>query len=427
MDNVESHLASNEFKKLQGQKLFLGNQVGCVSSRINVQKYEDFLVKQGAQVTPTISEADIVLIDTCAFSEYWEKESVKSIQEYQSKSPTQAKVIVSGCLPVMDLTKLKNIYQGPYFTPKNETQLARILDIDPEEDKFLAPKAPRGRFMNPDEYSDSSFRIGLLCKVLRFFHRIENYFMLGRLPLIGPLLNATQYINEKAFAVNISQGCMGDCSFCVIPMAKGRTQSMPIGSIIDLVREKVTVEKVNKIILSSEDTGAYGVDIGASIVDLLKHLHLMKEKFYLYILFFDPRWLKLYGEDLIPILKQGRVRYLQFPLQSGSNKVLSRMRRSYKIEDVMPIIRKIHKEVPNLTLQTQIISGFPGESEEDHQATKKILKEKNFNHAWIFEFSNRKGARTETMEGHLPIEVIRRRARELRMASGDYLEISKHR
>lgn len=413
--------------KLQGQKLFLGNQVGCVSSRVNVQKYEDFIKRQGAEVTSELAQADIVLVDTCAFSEYWEKESVQSVVEYQKKSPVEAKIVVCGCLPVMDLPKLKSIYQGAYFTPKNETQLARILDIDPEEDKFLAPTAPRGRFMNPDEYSDSSTRIGLLCQVLRFFHRLEDFMMLGRLPVIGPLLNATQYINKSAYAVNISQGCMGDCSFCVIPMAKGRTQSMPIGSIVELVREKVTKEGVKKIVLSSEDTGAYGVDMGVSIVDLLKHLHQMPEKFYLYILFFDPRWLKQHGEALIPLLKQGRVRYLQFPLQSGSNSVLSRMRRSYKVEDVMPIIRKIHKEVPRLTLQTQIIAGFPGESEEDHRATRKLLKEKLFNHAWIFEFSNRKGSRTESMTDHLPFEVVRRRARELRWTTGDYLEISKHR
>lgn len=419
----------NTEHRLEGKKLFVAKQVGCTSSRINVDRYQNFILGFGASTADSPHAADIILVDTCAFSEDWEKASLKNITETQVQARENAKVIVCGCLPAMNEKKLKSSFQGDYFSPKSEKDLGRILGLDQEELQFFELERVRGSFLNPKLYGASSKRIQALFYFLIFCHRLNHrlsgMFDLHRLPLLGRLLDSSQLVNPHAYSLAVSQGCLGSCSFCVIPLSKGRTQSTSLGLILENIREKVA-HGTRKIVLTSEDTGAYGKDIGVTVVDLLEHIQDIPGDFDLHLSFFDPRWLGVYENGLIATLKRGKIKYLQLPLQSASNSVLGRMRRCYQIEEVERILGRIREEVPRLTLQTQIIAGFPGETLEEHLETKAFLQKRWFHSSWIFEFCQREGAETEKMAGFVPAQVIKSRARELRMASGDYMEISKH-
>ncbi|MBI2027038.1 MAG: radical SAM protein [Deltaproteobacteria bacterium] len=376
-----------------------------------VKHYEEFITSHGATLTFHPQEADILLVDTCATNQLKEDESLGLIKQHEAIAKEGSKVIVCGCLAGINPKRLQEHFKGEFFSPKNEKQLAQILCLDEEDAKLLTAFDPRGRFMGGD-YTGASKKFRFLVRLCTLFHKIDHFFSLNWVPVFGKFLSCTQAANPYAYAISISQGCLGNCSFCVIPMAKGRTVSLPLALITDKIR--IMVEKgVKKIILTSEDTGAYGSDIGISIIDLLKQIHKIPGDFELYIHYFDPRWLRLYGHELKVLLAQRRIQYLQLALQSGDNEILKRMKRAYLIDQVLPFIEDFRKSFPRLAMSTQIITGFPGETQAQFENSKSLLKKRLFDNVDVFAFSNRPGADTNTIPGHLEDKIIQERRRVL--------------
>lgn len=395
-------------QKLQGKKVYVTDQISCTSSRVYIKRYEDFCLFQGSAATRNIKEADIVLVDTCAVNKQREDMSLEMVKRSEMTAKEGAKVIVCGCLSGINPQRLQEHFKGEFFSPKNEDQLAKILGIDEEDAKFLDRFNVRGRFMGGTDYTDLSWQLKFFIRLCTLLHVTDNRFPLQWVPYVGRLLDCTQAANSKAYAMNISQGCLGNCTFCVIPMSKGRTVSLPLSLIVEKIQSVLELG-VKRIILTSEDTGAYGADMGATIIDLLKHIHKIQGNFKLYINFFDPRWLRLYGDELIEIAKEGRLSYLQLPLQSASNSVLKRMKRAYLIEQVLPKIVELKTKAPKVSLATQFIAGFPGETKEEFEETRSLVRKRIFHRTDVFDFSDRPGAETEGMPDHLPTEVISER------------------
>lgn len=416
-DPVSSGKIPFKTKKLSGKKLYMGEQVSCTGSRVYVQHYADFMMLHGCEITTEPTQADYHLIDTCGVNHFKEQMSYDIIKKSESVAKEGAQVLVCGCLAGMSPQKIKDKFNGAsLFSPKNEKQLAIILGLDEEEAKFLSSSSDiRGRFLGGDDflYAGTGIQYKLMMKSVALLQNINNNVPLTWMPVLGKLIHCTHAANPQVYAITISQGCLGNCSFCIIPMAKGKTQSMPMGMIGNKIRTLVE-QGVKKIVLTSEDTGAYGKDNDTSIVNLLGKIHEMQEDFSLYINFFDPRWLRSYGEELAEIIAKGRIRYLQFPIQSGSNSVLNRMRRAYQMEYVLPYLRQYRKQFPGLAMATQVIVGFPGETEEEFECTRNVMRENLFDFVEVFEFSNRPGSEAEKMDNHLPAELIKSRVNQLK-------------
>lgn len=399
--------------KLKGKKLFVSGQISCTGSRTSLSRYEEFILSHGATSAGKAAEADIVLVDTCAFNREKEQQSLQVIDDNKKAARSDAKVIVTGCLAGINPQKLRENFDGDFFSPKNEEQLAYILCLDDEENQFLTLSDPRGRFMGGDNWVGSRLYMKWIVGTATFLHKLDNKLGLRWIPVLKHLLAASQAANPQTYAVTISQGCLGQCAFCVIPMAKGRTTSMPMGLIVDKIRG-VVESGVQKIILSSEDIGAYGHDIGTSFTTLLKKINEIPGDFKLYLHFFDPRWLTSMQDDLVEIVAGGKVAYMQLPLQSGSNRVLGLMRRAYRIEPVLKVVERLKAAAPRMTIGTQLIAGFPTETAADHAETKNILRRGLFDWVEVFEFSHRPGAATEKIPDHLPGETVAKRAKEIR-------------
>ena len=401
-------------KKLEGKTLFVSDRVSCTSSRVTVQRYAEFLRGHGAVATSDQRQADIVLVDTCAFDEHNEDKSIDVVRQSQAAAKEGAKVIVCGCLAGINPRRLQEHFGGEFFSPKSEDQLRHILGLEVDTEAFVTPLDPGGRFMG-GKWLGTSRTQTFAVAAIQWLHRVDARIPLGRVPGLRHALASSQAANPHAYAITISQGCLGNCSFCVIPMAKGKTTSLPIGMIVQKVRDAVA-RGARKIILTSEDTGAYGKDIGASLTGLLEKVHAVPGDFRIYIHFFDPRWLKSCAQELLPLVASGRIAYIQFPIQSGSDQVLSRMRRGYQIEQVLPAIRAIKRASPGITIATQVIAGFPGETPAEFAATRQVLAERVFDWVQVFEFSNRPGAAAGALPDHLPQEEVVRRAKQLRGA-----------
>lgn len=417
-----SELQQESFRKTARKKrLYTSGSLGCTNAMVLFQRYVDFVLSHGFEKTSTPGDADVILIDTCASTQNQENASFDLIGQESSQAKDDAKVIVCGCLPAINPKTFQEKWRGDYFTPSNQFMLARILGIDREEEKFLTPYENPGRFMGAEDAKAVVLHAHVplaraLARALLELHRLNNKIP-GRLfeRLAPRLFWISQQCNARNYTINISQGCVGSCTFCVIPKAKGRTKSLPMGLIVEKLREKVEAG-VRHFTLSSDDSGAYGIDIGTNIVELLKKIHEIPGDFALSINCFDPRWWRSRKEGMKEIFALGKVKYIQVALQSGSDAVLQKMRRAYKIDEVMTTLRELRVQFPDLILGSQFIAGFPGETEENFLLSQKIFEEDLFDHIFVFDYCHRPGAETENMAGHLPESLVKERGHRLRRA-----------
>ena len=398
--------------RLGGKRLYVAGQLSCTASRISFNRYEDFILRHGAARASSAADADIILFDSCAFNQEKEEQSLALIRKCESEARESAKLIVTGCIAGISPARLQEHYRCEYFAPSDEKQLAYLLCIDDAEDQFLELSDPRGRFMGTEGFEGGDWKLQAMARVAGLFHRVDHHVSLRRVPFLKHMLAASQAANPHGYALSISRGCLGHCSFCVIPMAKGSTTSLPLGLITDHVRT-VVARGTRRIVLTSEDIGAFGKDVGVEFPDLLEKLVRIDGNFTLYLHFYDPRWLRTQERRLIPLLQSGKIAYLQAPLQSGSDRILKLMRRGYLMHHVLPALGRIREQAPGVSLGTQIIAGFPSETEGEHRDTRRVLQSGLFDYAQIFPFSNRPGAAAAALPGHLPAKTVRRRAREL--------------
>jgi len=405
--------------KLQGKSLYVSDHVTCSSSRASVNKYVEFMIRHGVNVTTQAAGADLILVDTCAFSRDSEDSSIEVVKQQDQVKKDNAVMIVCGCLVAINPDRLRQNFRGEFFSPRNESHLAHILGVEDTDEEFFGAFDLRANFLGGTTVKTASSWKKAKIGMGKTLHQINDRIPLESIPFLDRLLASTHALHSRAACITIEQGCLGNCSFCVIPLAKGQTRSVPIGLIVDQVKKSVA-GGVRDIVLGGEDTGSYGNDIRVTIKELLNKICDVEGKFRLYVPFFDPRWLKKHTEDIIEISKTGKLRYLQTPFQSVSNSVLRRMKRAYMMEQVLPFIDRLRNEAPQTHLATQIIVGFPGETDEEFQTTSDYFKanRKKFARVDIFPYSERPGAESATMDGKLPEEVIQRRVQQLRQVIG---------
>ena len=196
------------------------------------------------------------------------------------------------------------------------------------------------------------------------------------LPLLDlPKIRKNQYVE----IIPLSTGCLGSCTYCKTRHARGKLGSYDPNAIVERVKQAVE-EGVLEIWLTSEDTGAYGRDIGTSLPELLRSIiAVMPAPTMLRVGMTNPPYILEHLEAMVDILNHPRVyAFLHVPVQSGSNKVLDKMNREYGIEEFMEVCDFLLEYIPDITLATDIICGFPTETDEDFEETMKLVEKYKF-------------------------------------------------
>ena len=209
--------------------------------------------------------------------------------------------------------------------------------------------------------------------------------------------------------VSISVGCNNTCTFCIVPSLRGREKDRPQDDIVAEVRALVS-EGVNEITLLGQNVNAYGVDFGNRAA-FAKLLRACGEVEGLQRIRFTSPHPRDFTEDVIEAMAEtpNVMPHLHMPLQSGSDRILQSMRRSYRIDRYRSIIEKVRKTIPHSTITTDLIVGFPGESEEDFQGTMAACEEMRFLAAYTFQYSKRPGTPAAEMADQVPAAVISER------------------
>ena len=220
---------------------------------------------------------------------------------------------------------------------------------------------------------------------------------------------------DSAFSawVSVSVGCNNTCTFCIVPQLRGIEKDRPAHEIMNEVRALVAAGVV-EITLLGQNVNAYGVDFGdrGAFAKLLRQCGEVQGLERVRFMSPHPRD---FTDDVIDAMAQTKnvMPHLHMPLQSGSDKILQAMRRSYRTDRYLGIIEKVRKAMPDAAITTDIIVGFPGESDEDFSATIEVVKQARFSAAYTFQYSKRPGTPAATMPNQIPDDVMAQRYNQL--------------
>ncbi|CRG93798.1 radical SAM protein, putative [Plasmodium gallinaceum] len=221
--------------------------------------------------------------------------------------------------------------------------------------------------------------------------------------------------NKFIEIININNGCLGNCTYCKTKFARGDLMSYEINDIIDRVKYVSNEENIKEIWLTSEDTGAYGIDLNTDIVKLLKRLldSVQNGDVMIRLGMTNPPYILKHIKDICNLLKHKNMyEFIHIPVQSGSNNVLKNMNREYNIEDFIFLVDNLRKYVPNITISTDIICGFPYETEKDHNETVNLIKKYKFPILNISQFYPRSGTVAFNMK-KINTKIVKKRSREV--------------
>lgn len=354
------------------KKVFLHYTEGCCWRRVlDTEMLKTYFSRNGCTLTKNEKEADYIVLCTCSFVKSTEDISVNEINMYKE---CPGELIVTGCIPGINPKRLKTVFQGKSIAAKD------IEEIDSLFPDFKI------RFKDIEE-SNNLFQQKLLTNTIYKFTKkdiISFLFKHGGLnwDIYRKVLSRLLYIRDthrnktsELFHIRIGRGC-GEphCSFCVEWMAVGDYKSKPLDSCLHEFECGLN-QGYKYFSLVADDPGAYGVDIGETFSNLLRKMHETEKEFYITSIDgLNPSWIIKYLDELLPIFRQRKIKFVMSPLQSGSDKMLKLMNRPYTRADALNAFLKLKEAAPDLGFLTQLVVGFPSETEEDFDDSISFIK-----------------------------------------------------
>jgi ribosomal protein S12 methylthiotransferase len=336
------------------------------------------LARQGYELTPQAEQAEVIIVNTCAFIEPAKRESIDTILEMAEykKSGAARKLVVAGCLVERYRQEiLKEIPEVDFVIGTNE--LERVLEACGEDRKDRSLEGSAAPYL----YHEFTPRV-----------------------LATPSYSAY---------LKIAEGCDHPCSFCVIPQMRGRFRSRRFASV---VREAENLARigVGELTIVGQDTTSYGADLGLrdGLASLLRELGKIPELVWVRFLYCYPN--RLTDALIAAVAETAKVaKYIDLPLQHASAQVLKLMRRGSSGEHFLRLIERIRAAIPGVTLRTSLIVGFPGETEEDFKLLLSFVEAAQFDHLGVFLYSNEETSSSYALPGQVPSAVAGRRKRRL--------------
>jgi len=372
--------------------------LGCPESRIDSAKVQVFLQKNSYAITRKVKEADLILFRTCGLTKDSEENSLEAIRKIKLAKKKDARFIAWGCLSRINPSALRREYTGVTFGEVNEEILNEIA---------VAKK--------PIEEIDAHYLLPIF-KYGKGFRKIIHFptYARARTERLSICYEEKSY--GSPFFIKVSTGCLGRCTFCIVKKSRGTIRSKSIDSVLAEFRRGLASGYKDFRLLAT-DLGAYGMDKGYRLVDLLNRMTEEEGEYVISLRNVNPCWLIEMYKEIEPILSSGKIRFLSSAFESGSNRILRLMGRRYTIEEYRRCIQDLNSKHPNILLSTQVIVGFPTEKKQDFQQSEKILKELLFDGVEVYKYSPRHGTRAATMNGQVPEYIKEYRFLRLLLAS----------
>ena len=343
---------------------------GCTFNKADAQIMAGVLNENNIDLVDTIDEADVIIVNTCYVKLPTENKVVYKIQQLQEKFP-EKKIIVGGCMVEIDPEKLDSI--GPNCSWIGPHQLNKTADV--------VKQTYCGEIVREYGLSKES-KVGV-AKVTD-----------------GSLIHIIQ----------ICEGCLGACTFCCTRFARGPLNSYPISDIVEEARQAIE-NGAREIQLTAQDTAAFGRDSGEKLSDLIKEVANLDGDFRVRVGMMHPKNILDDVDEIIDAIKLPKVyNFIHLPIQSGSDKVLKEMRRGHDVDQYIEIVNKFESEIPDLTLATDIIVGYPTETDDDFLKTIELLENVGPSLIHLSKYQHRKGAISSSLK-EIPHDVMKKRSK----------------
>jgi ribosomal protein S12 methylthiotransferase len=346
--------------------------LGCPKALVDSERILTQLRTDGYQIAPSYDGADVVVVNTCGFIDSARAESLDAIGEALNEN---GRVIVTGCMGV-DEKEIRELHpavlsvSGPQQYEQVVSAVHRHAPFDKKHDPFSDLVPPQGIKLTPRHYA----------------------------------------------YLKISEGCNHKCTFCIIPSMRGKLDSRPVGEVLSEA-ERLVDSGVKELLVISQDTSAYGVDLKYRLVfwggkpvktrltELCRELGSLGAWVRLHYVYPYP-----HVDELIPLMAEGLILpYLDIPLQHGSPRILKMMKRPAAAENALKRIKKWREICPDITLRSTFIVGFPGETDDDFKQLLDFIDEAQLDRVGCFQYSPVAGARANELPDHVPAEVMAER------------------
>lgn len=355
--------------------------LGCDKNLVDTEMMLGQLSQEGFTFTDDETEADVIVINTCCFINDAKEESVNTILEMAElkKLGTLKALVVTGCL-------------AQRYKEEIQTEI-------PEVDCILGTTAI-DQIVEAIKEVLGGQSVGL--------KHIED---INRKPVYGKK-RITTTGGHYAY-MKIAEGCDKHCTYCIIPKIRGNFRSIPMEALVEEAKQLVE-QGVKELILVAQETTLYGQDLYGrkALPELLDKLNAIPGLYWIRILYCYPEEVT---QELIDAIKRNDkvCHYLDIPIQHGSDAVLKRMGRRTNEQQLRDIVAKLREEIPDICLRTTLISGFPGETEEDHDTVMRFVDELEFDRLGVFTYSPEEDTPAAMMEDQIEEEIKEARRAEI--------------
>jgi threonylcarbamoyladenosine tRNA methylthiotransferase CDKAL1 len=307
---------------------------GCSTNQADGAVLAGCLAEAGHELVGSVSNADLVVYNTCAVKGPTEDRMI----EVCKRVPEGKKLIVAGCLPVINPERLlAEVKFDGVAGPAAGESIVKLVSGVLSGEKLKALHGP----------SDRMPKLSL--------PRVQQSSVVSIVP--------------------IGYGCLGSCAYCCVVLARGRVRSYAVKKIVERVMEDVG-RGFREFWLTSQDTACYGRDVGTSLVKLLDSMCRVDGDFRVRVGMMTPNMVMGILDELVDVFRNEKIfKFVHLPIQSGDDRILKRMRRFYSVDDFKGVVDTFRARFPELTVATDVICGFPGESEEDFERTLRLIEE----------------------------------------------------
>jgi len=354
--------------------------LGCRLNEAELETWASEFLQRGHQVTTDSGEADIVVFNSCAVTSEADRKSRQRINRLHRNNPA-ARLVVTGCHASLNPDQVKD-YLGVDLVVKNESKNSLVTQT-------------------LTEFGVTETGVDLASET--------SLFMRGR---------------HRAF-IKIQDGCRYRCTYCIVTIARGGERSRSIKDIVDEIN-RLHLQGVQEIAITGVHVGGYGSDTGSNLYELLSEILDRTEIPRIRLASVEPWDLP---DNFFSLFQNSRLMpHMHLPIQSGSDTVLKRMARRCKTEEFSRIVEKARDSVPLFNITTDLIVGFPGETEEEWQQTMDYVEKTGFGHIHIFNYSRREGTKAAGLPGQIDKATRKERSRQMHQVAAllRKQELQKH-
>ncbi len=391
--------------------------LGCPKNRVDSEKILHAMLAAGFEHTQDQENAQIIIINTCAFIQPAVEESISAVLDSASINP-RAFLIVAGCFSLRYGDSLDKLFPEVdlYIRPDQICQIAELIELGGAERKYgqtVSKRSPGGfafEYENcPDFETSVDFETPLCPSITRTTGQPEVRDVSKNVYEFKRALSTPGYAYLR-----ISDGCDHGCKFCSIPLIRGKLKSEIVENMLREAKELADLG-IKEIVLVAQDLTSYGRDLGLKngLVQLLEKLQKVSGVDWIRLMYLYPSGIK---DDLISLIRDSQkvLPYLDVPIQHISDKVLKSMGRPWRGAQIKKLIESIRFKIPMIVIRTTVMVGFPTETESDFDELKNFIKEFELDHVGIFTYFKEEGTSAEKLGDPIQKKLKNARARSLR-------------